>query len=70
MAASGAISYTGQGANTRVASHANGFTNVDLTGRVDDVRIFNRPLKPDEVFQLYRGSRINGIKILTWVETR
>jgi hypothetical protein len=69
-AASGAISYTGQGANTRVASHANGFTNVDLTGRVDDVRIFNRALKPDEVFQMYRGSRINGIKILTWVETR
>jgi hypothetical protein len=69
-AASGAISYTGQGANTRVASHANGFTNVDLTGRVDDVRIFNRALKPDEVFQIYRGSRISGIKILTWVETR
>jgi hypothetical protein len=69
-AASGAISYTGQGSNTRVASHANSSTNVDLTGRVDDVRVFNRAMTPTEVYYLYRGSRINGIKILKWIETR
>jgi hypothetical protein len=69
-AASGAISYTGQGANTRVASHANGFTNVDLTGRVDDVRVFNRAMTSLEVYYLYRGSRINGLKITKWVESR
>jgi hypothetical protein len=69
-AASGAISYTGQGANTRVASHGHSATNVDLVGRVDDVRVYNRVMKPEEVFQLYRGSRINGLKILRWVEVR
>jgi hypothetical protein len=69
-AVSGSISYTGQGANTRIASHANGSTTVDLTGRVDDVRVFNRALKPDEVFQIYHGSRVSGLKILQWVEAR
>jgi hypothetical protein len=69
-AASGAIVYTGQGTNSFVAAHGNSASNVDLTGRVDDVRIFNRPMRPDEVYQLYRGSRINGIKIIKWVETR
>ncbi len=69
-AASGAVSYAGQGANTRIASHGNAATNVDLTGRIDDVRVFNRAMKPQEVFQLYRGTRINGVKILQWIETR
>jgi hypothetical protein len=69
-AASGGISYSGQGSNTRVASHGNGQTAMDLTGRVDDVKVFNRALKPDEVFQLYRGSRISGVKVLQWVEAR
>jgi hypothetical protein len=69
-AASGSISYSGQGANTRVASHANGSTNVDLTGRVDDVRVFNRAMTPLEAYYLYRGSRIDGLKITKWVEAR
>ncbi|HYO24314.1 MAG TPA: LamG domain-containing protein [Lacipirellulaceae bacterium] len=69
-ATSGTIAYTGRGSNTRVATHGWTATNADLTGRIDDVRVFNRALKPDEVFQLYRGSRIPGIKILKWVETR
>ncbi len=70
LALSGAISYAGLGANTRIASHGNGGTNSDLDGRVDDVRIFNRAMQPDEVFQLYRGTRIDGIRILQWVEAR
>jgi hypothetical protein len=64
------ISYSGLGANTRIASHGNGGSTYDLTGRIDDVRVFNRALKAAEVYQLYRGSRINGVKILKWVETR
>jgi len=67
---SGAISYSGLGSNTRLASHGNGQTVYDLDGRLDEVRIYNRALRPEEVFQLYRGGRVNGIKILTWTETR
>jgi hypothetical protein len=67
---SGAISYSGLGSNTTIARHGNGNNAFDLTGRVDDVRVFNRAITPEEVFQLYRGTRINGIKILTWIETR
>jgi hypothetical protein len=64
------IVYAGLGSSSRIATHGNSASTFDLTGRVDDVRIFNRAMAPDEVFQLYRGSRINGLKILRWVEAR
>lgn len=67
---SGAISYSGLGSNTRIASHGNGDTAFDFSGRIDDVRVFGRAITPDEVFQIYHGSRISGIKILQWVEAR
>jgi hypothetical protein len=67
---SGSIPYSGLGANTRIGSHGNGQTTYDFDGRIDDVRIFKRPVTADEAYQLYRGTRINGIKILNWVETR
>lgn len=70
VAATSAISYSGLGANTFIGRHGNSGSSHDFTGRVDDVRIFNRAIKPDEVYLLYRGSRINGIKILTWTEAR
>jgi hypothetical protein len=70
VAASGAIAYTGQGSNSRIASHGHSSSAYDLTGRVDDVRIFSRAINSDEVYQLYRGSRINGLKIIKWVESR
>lgn len=69
-ALSGSIPYAGLGANTRIGSHGNGQTTYDFDGRIDDVRIFKRPLTADEVYQLYRGTRINGVKILQWVEAR
>lgn len=69
-AVSGGISYAGRGSNTRIASHGNSGTTTDLTGRIDDVRIFNRAMTPEEVYYLYRGTRINGVRILKWVETR
>ena len=69
-AASGAISYSGQGSNTRLASHGNGGTTLDLTGRIDDVRVFNRAMKATEVSALYNGTKPPGVRILSWVETR
>ncbi len=69
-ALAGGISYSGLGANTRIGSHGNGQTTYDFDGRIDDVRIFKRPLTAEEVYQLYRRTRINGIKILQWVEAR
>jgi len=39
-------------------------------GRVDDVRVFDRALCPDEIFDVYKGGRPSGIRILQWLETR
>ncbi len=64
------ISYTGAGANTFVGKHGNAGTTYDLTGTVDDVRIFNRAVTPEEVFNIFYGSKVNGVKILKWVEVR
>ena len=68
--APGTINYSGQGTTTRIGSHGNTNTTFDFDGRIDDVRIYDRAMTPEEVFGLYRGSRINGVKILRWVETR
>jgi hypothetical protein len=69
-AAAGAISYLGQGANTRIGSHGNGNSTYDLDGTVDEVQIYNRIMPPDEVQRVYDGSRLRGVRILTWAETR
>jgi hypothetical protein len=39
-------------------------------GRVDDVRLFNRALCPDDVNALYKGGRPSGVRIIEWLETR
>jgi hypothetical protein len=70
IAVSAAVSWPGQGQNTRFASHGNGQTNFDFNGAMDDVRIYNRAMPPSEVYQLYRGSRPPGVRILTWTESR
>ncbi|MCA9237651.1 MAG: LamG domain-containing protein [Planctomycetales bacterium] len=69
-AATPSISFSGLGSTTRIGSHGDGQDSFDFSGRIDDVRIFDRRMTSEEVFNLYRGSRINGIKILKWVETR
>lgn len=69
-AAAGPVSYLGLGANTRIASHGNGQSTYDFDGRIDDVRVYNRALPPEEVFQIYDGSRLRGVRILSWIETR
>jgi hypothetical protein len=69
-APAGAISYAGLGQNSRIATHGNGNASYDLAGIVDDVRIYDRALKFEEAYRLYRGGRVNGVRITKWVETR
>jgi hypothetical protein len=64
------ISYAGLGQDTRIATHGNANAAYDLAGVVDDVRIYDRGLSADETYRLYRGSRVNGVRILNWVEIR
>ncbi len=44
-----AISYSGQGSNTRIGSHANGSTSYDFTGTIDEVKVYNTALSSDEI---------------------
>jgi hypothetical protein len=64
----GSISYAGLGQNTRIATHGNSGTTYDYAGTIDDVRVYDRGLGPAEVFRLYQGSRLNGLRIIKWVE--
>ncbi|MBX3427797.1 MAG: LamG domain-containing protein [Pirellulales bacterium] len=65
-----AISYSGLGSVTRIGRHGHTSNSFDFTGRIDDVRIYSRAMTPGEVFNTYRGGRIDGLKILRWVEAR
>lgn len=69
LTTSSTISYFGQGANTVIGAHGNGRTNRDFTGRLDEIRIYNRPISPSEVQALFGGgSPIEGVRIIKWVE--
>lgn len=39
-------------------------------GQIDDVKLYNRVLCPEEVFDQYKGGRPAGIQVLKWVENR
>lgn len=41
-----------------------------LDGRLDDVQVFDRALKPEQIYNLYKGGRPAGVRILNWLETR
>jgi hypothetical protein len=63
------ISYTGLGTKTVVAAHGNAGTTWDMTGKVDDVRVYSRALCPTEVQALHDGGEpFEGVKIIKWVE--
>ncbi|HEX6960635.1 MAG TPA: LamG domain-containing protein, partial [Lacipirellula sp.] len=66
----GSISYAGLGQNTSIATHGNSSTTYDYAGTIDDVRVYDRGLGPMEVFRLFQGSRLNGLRIIKWVEVR
>jgi hypothetical protein len=63
------IPYTGLGTKTVIGAHGNGGTTWDFTGRVDDVRVYNRAICPTEVQTLFNGGDpFEGVKIIKWVE--
>ncbi len=47
------ISYTGLGSHTFIGRHANGSSNYDFNGIIDDVRVYNKALNALEVLELY-----------------
>ncbi len=48
------LTYTGVGANTFIGRQGNGSTAYDFDGGIDDVRMYNRALSPNEVAALYK----------------
>jgi hypothetical protein len=46
------IVWTGRGSNTTIGNHATGSTGFDLKGRLDEVRMYNRVLSPDDITAL------------------
>jgi hypothetical protein len=69
VSATVSIPYTGLGTKLVVGAHGNGGTAWDLTGRVDDVRVYNRALCSTEIQALHDGgSPFDGVQIIKWVE--
>jgi len=54
----------------RLGGRSNNPSGKYFNGRLDDVRVFNRVLCPEEIFGQYKGGRPAGIRILKWVEVR
>ncbi|MDP2704968.1 MAG: LamG domain-containing protein [bacterium] len=57
------ISYSGLGSNTFIGKHADGSTDFDFDGSIDEVRVYNRALSASEVQALYNSGavRIGGV---------
>jgi hypothetical protein len=69
LSTTASIAYSGQGTKTVIGAHGNGQTTYDFTGKVDDMRIFNRALCPSEVQELKNaGGSFSGVKITKWIE--
>jgi len=66
------LPFTGLGTKTLIGAHGNGGTTWDFTGRVDDVRVYNRPLCPADIQALHAmgSGGYSGVRIISWVETR
>ncbi len=65
------IAYSGLGAKTIIGADGNGQTSYDFSGKIDDVRIYNRALCPADVLALKNaGGAFGGVKIIKWVETQ
>ena len=57
------------GTKTVVGAHGNGQTTYDWTGKIDDVRIYNRALCPTEIQQIKNlGGTFGGVKVTKWIE--
>jgi|GEM_PF-2681629 len=54
----------------RLGGRMNNPTGKYFDGKLDDVQLFDRALKLEEIFPIYKGGRPAGIRILKWVEVR
>jgi alpha-tubulin suppressor-like RCC1 family protein len=59
---SGALNYSGGGANTFIGRHGGGDLNYDLTGAVDDFRVYSRALGASEVAQLSKKAQLEALE--------
>lgn len=65
------IPWSGLGTKTVVGAHGNGSTNYDWSGKIDDVRIYNRALCPTEIQQVKNlGGTFGGVKVTKWIEVQ
>ena len=63
------IPWTGLGTKTVIGAHGNGQSTYDFTGKVDDMRVYNRALCPLEVLALKNGGgSFGGVRIIKWNE--
>lgn len=46
------------------------YTNLRFFGLLDDVRLYNRPIGPQEVLDVFDEGNAAGIRIIRWVEVR
>jgi hypothetical protein len=46
------------------------YGNLYFDGRLDDLRVYNRPMSAQEVSALYDGGVPGGLRIIKWVEQR
>lgn len=71
LSTTASIVYTGQGSKTCIGAHGNGLTTFDFTGKIDDVRIFNRALCPSEITAIKSaGGTFGGVKVIKWNEVQ
>jgi Concanavalin A-like lectin/glucanases superfamily len=63
------IPYSGLGTNLVVGRHGNNKSGWNFTGKIDDVRIYNRALCPLEIQALKNGGgTFGGVRITKWLE--
>lgn len=62
--------YGSLGSDLLIGKHGDGINNLFLTGRIDDVRVYGRALTPEEIRDNYGQSKLQGIRIIKWVEVR
>ena len=68
MTTSGQMAVTPWYTSTTLGRHA-GEGSYPYSGMMDDMRVYNRPISPDEVQSLYHSGK-NGLRVIKWVETK
>jgi len=71
--ASGGTGASNYGNNSEVFKVGEGVMESSsgyFDGRVDEVRVYSRALCPDQIYELYKGARPSGVRIIKWIEVR